>query len=312
VDEEAHILRDYVTHRSPGAFARLVDRYVDLVYSAALRQVGDAALASDVSQAVFLILSQKAATLRADRPLSAWLLRVTQYCAANARRERVRRKIHERRAAMIAPGATDDSERWAALSPLLDEGMSRLRAKDRNILLLRFFERKTNAQVARSLGISEGAAEKRVTRAVEKLRDFFRRRGVAVSVGALTSSLATRSAEAAPAGLNGAISSGSATSTMAAAIAKGTVMTMAATKAQTIVITALAMLLLIGGGVVVCMTTSTGGLAGASGRCAPPRAPCVGADPIAFSRGPSCARRRQTLFRALPRRTCRRSFADDV
>src|SRR5262245_36822943 len=132
-------LRDYAATRSPQAFAALARRYVDLVYSAARRQVRDPHLAEDVTQAVVIVLAEKAGTIPADRPLSAWLLRTTAYCAANARRGREHREHHERRAAQMArlerddprrgvPGAGEDDAAWDELAPLLDEGIARLRA----------------------------------------------------------------------------------------------------------------------------------------------------------------------------------------
>src|SRR3954463_15938756 len=98
--EEMVFLREYAATRSQPAFARIVERYIDLVYTAARRQVaGDAHLAEDVTQAVFIVLAEKARSVPIDRPLSAWLLKVTRYCAANARRHRQRQESHERRAA---------------------------------------------------------------------------------------------------------------------------------------------------------------------------------------------------------------------
>jgi len=267
--EETQLLREYLTTRSQDAFRRLVDRYVNLVHAAARRQVGDGDLARDVTQAVFLVLAEKAADLRHDRPLSAWLLQVTRYASANAVRARARRARHEQRAAQMATTTTTTDEQsnseWQRLSPLLDEGMGRLRAKDRDVLLLRFFEQKTAREVAEAMGISEDAAEKRIARAIVKLRDFFQRRGVAVTLVALTATLAAHSAEAAPIGLTTTIASSaasavapSAASTAATAsagsIAKGTVIAMASAKAKTIVVAAVVGLLLVGTGTIAVKT----------------------------------------------------------
>jgi RNA polymerase sigma factor (sigma-70 family) len=263
LSEESQLLREYVATRSEQAFRRLVDRYVNVVYAAARRQVRDADLARDVTQAVFLVLAEKAAELRDDAgpgrpPLSAWLLQVTRYAAANAVRARARRARHEQKAAEMATTTnTQRNLQWEHLSPLLDEGMSRLRANDRDVLLLRFFEQKTAREVGEAMGISEDAAEKRITRAVEKLRDFFQRRGVAVSLVALTTTLAANCAEAAPVGLTASIAASAAsaattsatTALTSSAIAKGTVFAMASAKAKTALLAACA-LLLIGGGAV--------------------------------------------------------------
>src|SRR5438132_12637746 len=168
--EENALLREYAATASQPAFAELVRRYVNLVYAAAKRQSGgDAQLAEDVTQAVFIVLAQKAKTVPPDRPLSAWLLKVTGYCAANARRQQARRDYHERRAAEMARHDSHTSQHapadWDELAPLLDECISCLRPADRDALLLKYFENKSLRQVGEALGISEEAAQKRVTRA---------------------------------------------------------------------------------------------------------------------------------------------------
>jgi RNA polymerase sigma factor (sigma-70 family) len=275
LSEEGQLLSQYVDTQSQEAFGQLVDRYVNLVHAAARRQVGDGDLARDVTQAVFLVLAEKAAELKHDRPLSAWLLQVTRYASANAVRARLRRARHEQRAAQMATTTTattttigdDSNSEWQRLSPLLDEGMGRLRAKDRDVLLLRFFEQKTAREVADAMGISEDAAEKRIARAVAKLRDFFQRRGVAVSLIALAATLAAHSAEAAPIGLTTTIASSAASSLAPAAagaasagsIAKGTVIAMASAKAKTIVVAAVVGLLLVGTGTIAVKTWQSPG-----------------------------------------------------
>ena len=264
--DEAQLLTEYAATRSPDAFRGLVDRYVNIVYAAARRQVRDAELARDVTQAVFLVLAEKAGELDPGRPLSGWLLRVARYASANAIRARARRAHHEQRAAQMLSTNSDSRAggEWETLSPLLDEGMGRLRPRDRDVLLLRFFEQKTAREVAEAMGISEDAAEKRISRAVGKLRDFFQRRGVAISLVALTTTLAAHTAEAAPVGLTMSIASAaSATTTttttaFAGSIAKGTVITMASAKTKSLLVASLALLLLGGGAVAVTkMVTSS-------------------------------------------------------
>jgi RNA polymerase sigma factor (sigma-70 family) len=267
--DEIQLLREYATTRSQPAFSRLVELYVGLVYSAARRQCrGDAHLAEDVTQAVFIILAEKAAAVPADRPLSAWLLRTTSYCAANARRSKSHREHYERKAAHMArmnEPASGDESAWDDLAPMLDEGMNRLRPQDRDALLLKFFEKKSIRQIGEALGISEEAAGKRVARAVERLRDFFRRRGVAVSAAALPVLLMTNAAQAAPAGMISAVvatSAGTATaaaattttSSAAAAVAKGALAVMAVEKAKAIALAAAAVILGVGASAVVIKT----------------------------------------------------------
>ena len=264
--DEIQLLRDYAKTRSQDAFAMLVERYVGLVYSAARRQCrGDAHLAEDVTQAVFIILAEKAATVPADRPLSAWLLKTCAYCAANARRSKTHRQHHERRAAQMAQieqathSADDHDATWEDLSPLLDEGMNRLRPQDRNALLLKFFDKKSMRQIGEALGISEEAAGKRVARAVDRLRDFFRRHGVAVSAAALPVLLLGNASHAAPAGMVSAVVTSAATTaatttSSAAAVAKGALAVMAAEKAKLIALAAAAIVVGVGATAVVIKT----------------------------------------------------------
>lgn len=255
-------LKDYQRTRSPDAFRRLVDRYVDLVYAAARRQVRDAALAEDVTQAVFTILADKAGTLDPDRPLSAWLLRVTAYAAANARRARARQTHHERKAAEMTAHRTtferQTESNWDDWSPLLDEGINRLRPADRDAIVLRYFEQKSSREVAASLGITEEAAAKRIERAVRKLRDFFARRGATVSAAALATTLAARSTEAAPPHLAASIGTAGAAATGVLSIAKGALVAMAYAKTKTALLSLLAGALLVGGtGIVVVKSLVT-------------------------------------------------------
>ena len=262
--DEMLLLHEYVTTASPEAFAKIVRQYVDLVYAAARRQVKDAALAEDVTQAAFMVLAKKAASVPTDRPLSGWLLKTTTYCAANARRSELHRQQHERRAAQMARDDRNDRDdgsggTFEELSPLLDEGLNKLKAADRDALLLKFFEKKSLRQVGESMGISEEAAGKRVSRAVDRLRDFFKRRGVAVSAAALSAALLSESTKAAPialarmiaaSGAAGAAAAAASTSASAAAISKGAMVLVATEKAKAVAVLAAVLILGVGGGVV--------------------------------------------------------------
>ena len=166
---DQQLLAAFAARRDESAFAELVRRHLDWVRTAAARRTGDAHAADDVAQAVFIALAAKAASLPRDRPLSPWLFRATRYAAAKAVRAAGRRRHHERRAVPMTPDADRESQ-WEQLAPQLDDGLARLRAADRQVLLLRFFERKSLADVAAAVGTSEEAARKRVDRAVDRLR----------------------------------------------------------------------------------------------------------------------------------------------
>ena len=201
------LLRDYVQKHSEAAFEQLVGRYLDLVYSVALRRVNGASqLAQDVAQLVFTDLARKAASLPADVLLGGWLHHHTCYVASSTVRAEQRRFQREKQALeMNALLASEDSD-WQQLAPVLDEAIDRLEPTDRDAIILRFFEQRDLRTVGLRLGASEDAAQKRVSRALEKLRTLLVARGVALSLVALAGILGTRAVQAAPHGLAGEIS----------------------------------------------------------------------------------------------------------
>jgi RNA polymerase sigma factor (sigma-70 family) len=217
VNDDAQLLRCYAEDRSESAFAELVSRHIDLVYSAALRLVaGDAHLAQDVAQTVFADLARKAGRLSHHRVLAGWLYQATRYAAAKAVRTERRRAVREKEAVAMQELSSDAN--WEQLQPVLDDAMGRLGARDRDAVLLRYFERKELRAVGDALGTSEEGARKRVTRALEKLRRYFTRRGVRLSSTALGAGLMAGAVQAAPAGFAVTVT---ATSLAGAAAASG-------------------------------------------------------------------------------------------
>ena len=195
------LVREFATNQSEPAFAALVERHIALIHSAALRQVGDAHLAEEITQAVFIILARKAASLGAKTVLSAWLYRTTRYAAADALRARRRRQAREQEAHMQSILNQPDADAWAQLAPLLDDALAELGETDRTALVLRFFEGKTAREIAGVLRMEEAAAQKRVARALEKLRAIFVKRGVTLTATVIAGAVAANSVQAAPAGL---------------------------------------------------------------------------------------------------------------
>ena len=204
---DPQLLRDYAERHSEAAFAELVRRYVDFVHSAALRMVCDAHLAKDVTQGVFIALAQNARQL-ADRPvLSGWLHRTAQNLAANTVRSDVRRRAREQEAAaMNELLSTESDANWENIAPHLDAGLGELDEADRDALLLRYFQRKSSREMAEVLGTSEDAAQKRVSRAVERLREFFSKRNVTIGASGLAVLISANAVQSAPIGLAAAIS----------------------------------------------------------------------------------------------------------
>ena len=118
---------------------------------------------------------------------------------------------------------------WKNIAPHLDAALGELSDADRDVLLLRYFERKSAREMAETLGTSEEAAQKRVHRAVERLRAFFAKRGVTVGASGLVVVLSANAVQAAPIGLAVTIS----TTAVLVGTAKAAVTTAAVTKAIT-------------------------------------------------------------------------------
>lgn len=188
---DADLISRYVATKDAAAFGELVKRYLPLVHGSAWRRTGDAAMADDVSQVVMWILARKAGELHTRQPLADWLVTVTRYAAANAMRQRQRRRRHEAGAArpeIVMPNVDerDDQDSWIMR---LDAALDRLRPIDRQAILLRYYCDEKFDDVARELRITERAARKRVARAVIKLRTLLGRHGCDASAMALPGGL---------------------------------------------------------------------------------------------------------------------------
>jgi RNA polymerase sigma factor (sigma-70 family) len=195
------LLSVYREQGSEEAFAELVGRYTNLVYSVAVRRLGNGALAEEVAQVVFTRLARTTPNLRSDATLLAWLHRTTLHVAIDVWRSETRRRAREQRTVTMQPADAETDSLWNEAAPLLDETLNRLNAADREVLLLRFFDGKPMRDVAALLRVSEDAAKMRVHRAVDRLRTLLARRGVACTACALGALLGSRAVEAAPASL---------------------------------------------------------------------------------------------------------------
>src|SRR5262245_56199659 len=198
------LLRDYAERHSEAAFTALVERHLGLVYSAALRQLGDPHSAEEVTQATFIILARKSRKLRRETNLSGWLYRTAHFAANGLIRTESRRRQREQRAAQMETASSEESA-WEQIAPLLDKAMAQLGDKERDAMLLRFFERRSLVEVGATLGISEEAARKRVARGLEKLRRLMVRRGAVLSVAALAGAISANSVHATPAALTASV-----------------------------------------------------------------------------------------------------------
>ncbi|MGC4075161.1 MAG: sigma-70 family RNA polymerase sigma factor [Nibricoccus sp.] len=213
--DDADLLRAYAATGSHPAFAQLVARHLDFVYASALRQTRSTALADDVTQSVFLHLARHALKLRPDTHLKSWLCVITRHKAIDAIRAEARRRQREHTAATLsAMDAVNSSgssnlpdSTWHEVSPTIDAALAALSETDRRTLLLRFFEEKSLREIGDLLSLTEDTAQKRLTRALEKLRASLARRGITTTAALLAAQLPLHAATAAPAALSSTLTS---------------------------------------------------------------------------------------------------------
>src|SRR5581483_1898201 len=251
VNDDMALVRDYAARQSEQAFETLVGRYVNLVYSAAVRQVHDPHLAEEITQVVFVILARKAGTLGPNTILPSWLHRTAGFAAADALKSQRRRQQREQKAFMQSILNESEKGTWSQIAPLLDMAIVGLNEKDRHAIVLRFFQNKSLNEIGAALGASEEAAKKRVNRALDKLRAYFSKHGVTSTTATIAGAISANSIQAAPAALIKtttavALAKGATASTSTLTIIKGALKLMAWTKVKTTIVTSVVVLLAAG------------------------------------------------------------------
>jgi RNA polymerase sigma factor (sigma-70 family) len=261
--DDHDLLAEFARSESESAFAALAARHVNLVHSAALRFTGNAHSAQEITQAVFVILARKAGSISRNTILSGWLYQTARLTAANFVKAETRRQQREQEAYMQSTlNEPADTAAWQQIAPLLDAAMGDLGETDRNAVVLRFFENKTAQEVGAALKLTEAAAHKRTARALEKLRKFFTKRGLALSAVAIAGAVSANSVQAAPASLaatvTAAAAKGAGISATLTTLVKGTMKTMTWLKIKFAVAVGVAALLA-GGAATVSVSQTTGG-----------------------------------------------------
>src|SRR6266511_1217492 len=197
MQSDTELLRSYAQDRSESAFTELVQRHIDLVYSAALREAhGDASSAEDITQAVFAELARKASSLIRHPALAGWLYTCVRHMSANARRAEDRRQRREQEAKTMNELLSSDSSDpvWNQVQPVLDDAMHELGEVDRAAVVLRFFEDRSLKEVGLALGLNENAARMRVDRALDKLQSLLAKRGITSTASGLAAAIAAGAA----------------------------------------------------------------------------------------------------------------------
>jgi RNA polymerase sigma factor (sigma-70 family) len=227
--DDAELLRQYAATNSQAAFTELVRRYVNLVYSIALRKVeGNAHLAEEVTQNVFTDLARKASTLSAHPVLTGWLFKSAHFSGNTLMRAERRRRARETKPHLMHDLISDSKPTldWTEIRPLIDDAVNGLAERDREAVLLRFYQGFDFETIGTKLNLTATAARLRVRRALDKLRVSLARRGVTSTAAALGMVLANHATAAAPAGFALTVA-GSATA--AAAATSGSMLSAGAT-----------------------------------------------------------------------------------
>jgi uncharacterized protein (TIGR03435 family) len=251
--DDISLLRQYTESDSESAFAALVERHINKVYSVALRHTRNSHQAEEITQAVFVILAKKAGGLGKRVILSGWLYQTARLASVTLLRSEIRRARREQEAHMqnILDQPVSD-EAWQQIAPRLDEAMASLNETDRHAVVLRFFDGKSMNDVGVALGASEEAAKKRVNRALEKLQKFFTKRGVVSTTAIIAGAISSNSVQAAPAALAKsvtaiALAKGATTSISTLILVKGALKIMAWTKMQTAIVASAVVLIVAAG-----------------------------------------------------------------
>ena len=250
MSDDMALVSEFARNGSEQAFATLVARHINLVYSISLREVHDPHLAQEVTQAVFIILAQKATSLSSKTILCGWLCRTARNVAGNALKVQRRRRYREQQAYMESQLSQNEPDNWVQIQPMLEPAMAQLGQKDHDAVVLRFFQGRSFKDVSLALGTSEAGAKMRVNRALEKLRKIFSKRGLTVSTAVIAGAVSANAVQAAPIGLatcvTVAATKGTVVTTSTITLIKTTLKIMAWAKLKTSVLVGSAALLAIG------------------------------------------------------------------
>jgi RNA polymerase sigma factor (sigma-70 family) len=258
--DDIALLREYAERGSEDAFATLVARHINKVYSVALRHTGNPQQAEEITQVVFVILARKARRLGKRVILEGWLYQTARLTAMASVRSELRRAHREQEAYMQSVSNANESDPWPQIAPLLDTAIASLNETDRHAVVLRFIYGKNMKAVGAVLGANEGATRLRLHRAMEKLRRFFDKRGIVSTSEILAGTISAHVVQSAPLGLAKiatalALAKTPAVSGATLTLIKGALKIMAWTKVKTAIVTSVVLLAATGTTTVIIQET---------------------------------------------------------
>jgi len=254
--DDRELLRRYLDQDSEEAFTALVNRHVHMIYSVALRHCSSLDAAQEITQAVFVILARKARTLTPRVVIAGWLYNTARLTAITFNRANLRRARREEQSLMPTDAnAQDEPQLWTDIAPMLDAAMAALNRTDRETVILSYFENKSIKQVGDALGASQEAAKKRLSRALEKLRLYFAKRGIDSTTAFIAGAIASNSVQTAPMAVvqlvgTSALAKAIAPGTPTTTLIEGTMKLMTWTRVKFVVYATTAVLAAAGGGVI--------------------------------------------------------------
>jgi len=263
MESDISLVKEFAATGSETAFGELVSRYINLVFSVALRQTRDHHLAEEVTQAVFIILARKGHGLNEKTVLAGWLCRAARNVAANALTVQHRRQQREQQAYMQSHLNETEPNAWTQVEPLLEQALSELSDKDHSAIVLRFFEGRSLKDASAALASTEAGTKMRVNRALEKLRRFFLKHGVVMSATTIAGAISANSVQSAPMGFAGTVTAaavkGSGVTISTATLIKTTLKTMTYSKLKIAGIGIVSAVCLAGGSAVLVERARAGG-----------------------------------------------------
>jgi RNA polymerase sigma factor (sigma-70 family) len=190
-------LADYAKHRSPDAFAQIVEQYQRLILATCRRKLHHPADLDDAVQETFLRLAQNAGTVRNN--VGGWLYTCAVNVAIDINRRQSSRHRHESAAAMPSQTPDEPQQQLAELREHLDAALLKLEPAERELIIQRYFVGRPQVELAADAGVSASAISHRLDQAIENLRRHLSARGCAITAAAgLTALLETEHASAAP------------------------------------------------------------------------------------------------------------------